>query len=199
MDHFLPGISSGMYLAEGFSKGLSKVEKLQMVEYDDPTPYFIIEYNLEALKYCNFDSFMIKDEEEELQQQDLHCRVQYLILKNCEFPVKLEEALQSLSFLRGLSITGSNKIISLMEASLPSQLRFIVIHNCDALQSLPTSWMHRSNTSLKNLSIGYCHSLKCIARVQLPPNLKRLEIKHCSNLLTVLDEEEVSEAIYPRL
>ncbi|KAK4842558.1 hypothetical protein QYF36_023681 [Acer negundo] len=100
MVHF-PGISSGLLLAEGLTKGFSKVEKLQMVEYDELKPFFMIEYCSEALIYKHFDSFMIKEEEEELQQQELPCRVQYLVLKDCKFPVKLEEALQSLTFLRG--------------------------------------------------------------------------------------------------
>ncbi|KAK1577999.1 hypothetical protein Q3G72_026752 [Acer saccharum] len=154
MVHNLSDISSSIFLAEGFTEG---EQKLQMVEYRESTPFFMIQYDSEALIYEHFDSLMIKEEEEELQQQELPCRVQYLGLKDCECPMKLEEALQSLSFLRGLSITESHKIISFQEASLPSQLRLIVIRN-----------------------------------FQLPPNLKQLEIEHCSNLLTVLDEEEVS-------
>ncbi|TXG55863.1 hypothetical protein EZV62_017176 [Acer yangbiense] len=188
MVYNLSDISSSIYLAEGFMKG---ERKLQMVEYRKSKPFFMIE-DSEALIYEHFDSFIIKEEEEELQQQEFPCRVQYLGLEDCECTVKLQEVLQSLSFLRGLSITESHKITSFQEASFPSQLRFIVIRNCDALQSLPMAWMYSSNTSLKILSIGYCDSLTCIARVQLPPNLKRLEIEHCPNLLTVLDEEEFS-------
>ncbi|TXG55859.1 hypothetical protein EZV62_017172 [Acer yangbiense] len=190
MVHFLPGISSRMLLVEGFTKGFSK----QIVEYVERPLFLTIRYDSKALKYLNtdFDSFMIGEEEEKLQQQELPCRYQYLSLKDCKCSVKLEQALQSLTFLRGLSIRYSPTIVSFGEASLPSQLRFMVIHNCKALQSLPTAWMHSSNTSLEKLSITECDLLTCIARAQLPPNLKRLEIKHCSNLLTVLDEEQVS-------
>ncbi|KAK2636999.1 hypothetical protein Ddye_031791 [Dipteronia dyeriana] len=54
------------------------------------------------------------------------------------------------------------------------------------------AWMHSSNTSLEELSIRNCDSLTCIARVQLPPNLKQLVIGYCSNLPSLLDEEKVS-------
>ncbi|KAK0574843.1 hypothetical protein LWI29_030004 [Acer saccharum] len=192
MVHILSGISRSICLAEGSTKGFSKAEILEVVDYDEPKPSLRIEYDAKAFDWGYIDSFMMREEEEELQQQELPCRVQYLVLKGCKYPVKLEQVLQSLRFLRGLSITDSPQIFSFQEASLPSQLRFIFIYKCDSLQSLPRAWMHSSNTSLKNLSIGHCDSLKCIARVQLPPNLKRLEIKHCSNLLSVLDEEEVS-------
>ncbi|KAI9170365.1 hypothetical protein LWI28_026845 [Acer negundo] len=192
--HFLPGISSRMLLVEGFAKGSSKVLKLQMVEYSRGRLSLDIASVSKALDFFNFnfDYFMMREEEEELQKQELPCRVQYMALEDCKCPVKLEEALQNLSSLRGLSISVSPGIISFPEASLPSQLSFMVIRKCNALHSLPRAWMHSSNTSLKNLSIGYCLSLTSIARVQLPPNLKRLEIKYCTNLLTVLDEEEVS-------
>ncbi|KAK2637001.1 hypothetical protein Ddye_031793 [Dipteronia dyeriana] len=191
---FPPGISSRMLLVEGFVKGLSKVLKLQRVEYSRGTLSLDIVCVSKALDFFNFyfDYFMMREEEEELQQQELPCRVQYMALEDFKCPVKLEEALQSLSSLRGLSISVSPEIISFPETSLPSQLSFMVIRKCNALHSLPRAWMHSINTSLKNLSIGYCDSLTSIARVQLPPNLKRLEIKYCSSLLTVLDEEEVS-------
>ncbi|KAL5760402.1 hypothetical protein ACOSQ2_019240 [Xanthoceras sorbifolium] len=194
MVHLLYGTSSLIFLAEGFTKGFSKAEKLELVKYYERGHSLAMEYNKKSVESGYFDYFAIKMEEEELQQEELPFRVQYLCLEDFKFPVKLEEALQSLSFLRGLSIRNSQEIISFREAALPSQLRFITIHECNALQSLPMAWMHISNTSLKYLSIGYCDSLTCIARVQLPPNLKWLEIMHCSNLLTVLDEEEVSSS-----
>ncbi|KAK2633974.1 hypothetical protein Ddye_028766 [Dipteronia dyeriana] len=76
------------------------------------------------------------------------------------------------------------------EADLPLELRFIVIKKCNALEPLPMSWMQSSNTSLEILSIQQCDSLTYIARVQLPPNLKKLEIIRCSSLQILVDEEK---------
>ncbi|KAK4842509.1 hypothetical protein QYF36_022895 [Acer negundo] len=199
MVHLLSGISSRMFLAEGFAQGFSKVEKLDIVAYDEPTSFLKSGKHslLEFKKSTRELSFKIgpslsSSDEERLQQQELPGRCQYLILEDCQDPVKLEQALQSLSFLRGITVRESKEIKFFPEAGLPSQLRFIVIEECDALQSLPMAWMHDSNKSLEELSIRSCDSLTCIGRVQLPPNLKRLVINHCSNLLTVLDGEVVS-------
>ncbi|KAK4841184.1 hypothetical protein QYF36_000292 [Acer negundo] len=132
--HFLPGISSRMLLVEGFAKGSSKVLKLQMVEYSRGTLSLDIASVSKALDFFNFnfDYFMMREEEEELQKQELPCRVQYMALEDCKCPVKLEEALQNLSSLRGLSISVSPGIISFPEAFLPSQLSFMVIRKCDS-------------------------------------------------------------------
>ncbi|TXG55864.1 hypothetical protein EZV62_017177 [Acer yangbiense] len=196
--HLISGISSSMFLAEGFVEGFSKVEKLDIVAYDEPTSFLksgihsLQEFTIEMLFSNKIGPNLFGSIEERLQRKELPGRCQYLILEGCRFPVKLEQALQSLCFLRGLTIRESKEIKFFPEACLPSQLRFIDIDQCDAVQSLPMAWMHSSNTSLEELSITNCYSLRSIARVQLPSNLKRLEIKYCSNLLTLLDEEEVS-------
>ncbi|KAK2637003.1 hypothetical protein Ddye_031795 [Dipteronia dyeriana] len=182
-----------MSLAEGFAERFSKVEKLDIVSYDEPTSFLKSDHSLQELQSMDFYNkigfVLYGSVKQRLQQKELPGKCQYLILEGCRFPVKLEQALQSLSFLRGITIRESKEIKLFPEAGLPSQLRFIDIDKCDALQSLPMAWMHSSNTSLEELSIKNCDSLKCIARVQLHSNLKRLEIKYCSNLLTVLDEE----------
>ncbi|KAI9170215.1 hypothetical protein LWI28_024604 [Acer negundo] len=198
MVHLLSGISSRMFLAEGFAQGFSKVEKLDIVAYDEPTSflksgnYSLLEFKTSMKLYFKIGFRLSSSDEEMLQQQELPGRCQYLILEDCQDPVKLEQALQSLSFLRGISIKCSKEIKFFPETGLPSQLRFIDIDKCDALQSLPMAWMHSSNTNLEELSVRFCDSLTCIDRVQLPTNLKQLVIGYCSNLLSVLDEEEVS-------
>ncbi|KAK1572511.1 hypothetical protein Q3G72_033830 [Acer saccharum] len=182
-----------------FLQGLSKVERVEIVGYKYPTSFWQIGVNsLEHirsqrpsdLQFHLLMSFM--EEERKELEQGLACRLQYLALRNCECLMKLQQLSNSLSFLRGISIEDCPKLVSIPETALPSELRFIVIKKCNALESLPMSWMHRSNTSLEILSIQSCDSLAYIAKVQLPPNLKKLEILYCSSLQTLVNEEEVA-------
>ncbi|KAK1552411.1 hypothetical protein Q3G72_016417 [Acer saccharum] len=145
MVHLLSGISSRMFLAEGFAQGFSKVEKLDIVAYDGPTSflksgnYSLLEFKTSMKLYFKIGPRLSSLGEEMLQQQELPGRCQYLILEDCQDPVKLEQALQSLSFLRGISITCSKEIKFFPETGLPSQLRFIDIDKCDALHCLEKS------------------------------------------------------------
>ncbi|KAK1557293.1 hypothetical protein Q3G72_021944 [Acer saccharum] len=115
-------------------------------------------------------------------EQGLASRLQYLILRNCECLMKLPQVLHSLSFLRGLSIEDCPKLVSIPDSALPSELIFIAINKCNALQSLPKSWMQSSNTSLEELSIEYCDSLTDIAGIMQSPNLKKFTLKFCPGL-----------------
>ncbi|KAK1552339.1 hypothetical protein Q3G72_014984 [Acer saccharum] len=118
MVHIFSGISRSICLAEGSTKGFSKAEILEVVDYDEPKPSLRIEYDAKAFDWGYIDSFMMREEEEELQQQELPCRVQYLVLKGCKYPVKLEQVLQSLRFLRDDGLPQSLKQLQIRDCSL---------------------------------------------------------------------------------
>ncbi|KAF5445524.1 hypothetical protein F2P56_034570, partial [Juglans regia] len=87
----------------------------------------------------------------------------------------VEEPSPHLQFLRLLHIDNCPKLVSLVseevEARLqpgtPSMLSEIVIKNCMVLKSLPKAMMYNNNC-LQLIRIVKCHSLKHIARGQLP-------------------------------
>ncbi|KAH9734070.1 hypothetical protein KPL71_017256 [Citrus sinensis] len=89
---------------------------------------------------------------------------------------RLPQALLTLSSLTEMRIYGCTSLVSFPE------LRTVTIKGCDALESLPEAWMQNSSTSLESLAIDSCDSLTYIARIQLPPSLKRLIIFRCDNL-----------------
>ncbi|KAK3228871.1 hypothetical protein Dsin_000752 [Dipteronia sinensis] len=166
----LSDISGGVFLAEMFMQGLSKVERIEIVGYKYPTSFWQIGVNSiehirsqrpSDLQFHLLMSFM--EEERKELEHGLACRLQYLALRNCECLMKLQQLSNSLSFLRGISIEDCPELVSIPETALPSELRFIVIKKCDALESLPMSWMHSSNTSLEILSIQSCDSLVYVA------------------------------------
>lgn len=105
-------------------------------------------------------------------------------------PSELELGLQNLTSLNLLSINATSQLRSFPEVPLPSELRSLLIIACTRIDFLPRSWMCSSNTSLETLNIIYS-SFRYIAKVQLPPNLRRLIIEGCDYLTIVLDEEEV--------
>ncbi|KAK1552319.1 hypothetical protein Q3G72_014509 [Acer saccharum] len=195
-----------VFLAERFLQGSSKVARTGIVGYEKTISFKQFgDHSWEGINLSDFLfriglqtsvfgieglSFMTKEREE--LEQELACRLQYLALRDCECLMKLPQLLHSLSFLRGLSLEHCPQLISIPEAALPSELRFIAIKNCDGLESLPKSWMQSSNTSLERLSIEGCDSLTYIAKVQLPPNLKMLKIENCHSLQTLVEKEEVS-------
>ncbi|KAK4834820.1 hypothetical protein QYF36_001024 [Acer negundo] len=125
-----------------FLQGLSKVERIEIVGYKYPTSFWQIGVNsLEHIRsqrpsdlhFHLLLSFM--EEERKELEQGLACRLQYLALRNCECLMKLQQLLNSLSFLRGISIEDCPELVSIPETALPSELRFIVIKKCDALES----------------------------------------------------------------
>ncbi|KAK0573449.1 hypothetical protein LWI29_008168 [Acer saccharum] len=172
----LSDISGCVFLAERFLQGSSKVARTGIVAT--------------RRQYLSSSLETIHGKEREELEQGLACRLQYLAMRDCECLMKLPQLLHSLSFLRGLSLEHCPQLISIPEAALPSELRFIAIKNCDALESLPKSWMQSSNTSLERLSIEGCDSLTYIAKVQLPPNLKMLKIENCHSLQTLVEKRK---------
>ena len=80
---------------------------------------------------------------------------------------------------------------SLINISLTSTLKTLNINGCGALKSLPIS----NCTFLEYATIKKCSSLMFISKRQLPPTLKRLEIKNCENLQFLIDEGEASSLL----
>jgi len=59
------------------------------------------------------------------------------------------------------------------------------------MKSLPKALMY-NNKCLERIHINKCDSLSHIATGQLPPTLKRLEIRHCENMRILLDENDTN-------
>ncbi|KAK1553193.1 hypothetical protein Q3G72_030546 [Acer saccharum] len=141
MVHLLSVISSRMFLAEGFAKGFSKVEKLDIVAYDEPTSFLKCGnrslQDFRSLEFSHkFWPCLYGSIEEMLEQKELPGRCQYLLLEGCQDPVKLEQALQSLSFLRGITIRKSKetKIFREADDGLPQSLKQLEIEDCPLLE-----------------------------------------------------------------
>jgi RNase P subunit RPR2 len=129
--------------------------------------------------------------------------VEDLTFENCEDMMPLWSndvgLLQPLPNLRVLKFDNCSKLVSLAaekaneqpQSDLPSTLREIHISRCNVLASLPKAVIY-NNTCLEKIVIEGCDSLTHIARGQLPPTLKRLEIKDCKNMLILLDEDDAN-------
>ncbi|KAM4080535.1 hypothetical protein ACJW30_11G024300 [Castanea mollissima] len=134
-------------------------------------------------------------------------------ISNCE---QLVVSIPSLPMLRELQIVGCKEVLikgvhervskdslislvrleiqscpSLINISLTSTLKMLYIKGCGALKSLPMS----NCTCLEYAIIEECSSLMFISKCQLPPTLKRLEIKNCENLQFLIDEGEASSSL----
>ncbi|KAJ4724578.1 Disease resistance protein [Melia azedarach] len=115
-------------------------------------------------------SLVAEEEKDDQQQQGLQCKLHSLEMSYCQSLVKLPHALLSLSSLKEVTLA-----------------------NCDSLEySLPEASMHNSTVSLERLSIQRCKSLRYVAKVRLPPSLKRMTIYVCENLRSLIDEDQVS-------
>ncbi|KAJ4724579.1 NB-ARC domain-containing disease resistance protein [Melia azedarach] len=120
--------------------------------------------------YQKLLSLVAEEETNEQQQQGLQCKLHYLQLKDFQSLAKLPHALLSLR-----------------------SLKEILLVECDSLEySFPEAWMHNTNISLESLIIECCNSLTYIAKVRLPPSLKRIKIHDCKNLRSLIDEDQVS-------
>jgi hypothetical protein len=118
----------------------------------------------------------------------------YLNIENCEelTPSWSNDAglLQSLPCLRVLTIRNDQKRVSLSE-EVKGQPKHGMSSTYHGRESLPKEIMY-NNTCLKKIVIDGCDSLTHIARGQLPPTLKQLEIKNCKNMLILLDEDDAN-------
>ncbi|XP_065625078.1 putative disease resistance protein At3g14460 isoform X2 [Quercus suber] len=121
-----------------------------------------------------------------------------------------KEFMEGLAKVKNLKIDNCNELTSLWQDSLISLVRLeiqscpslvnihlastlntLTIKGCGALNSLPMS----NCTCLEYATIERCSSLMFISIRQLPPTLKRLEIKNCENLQFLIDEGEASSIL----
>ncbi|XP_059440972.1 putative disease resistance protein At3g14460 [Corylus avellana] len=118
--------------------------------------------------------------------------VKYLDVENCEelTPLWSNEAglLQSLPLLSVLMIRNDQKQVSMAE-EVKEQPKQGMPSTRNGMESLPKEIMY-NNTCLERIEINGCDSLTHIARGQLPPTLKRLQIQNCKKMLILLDEDE---------
>ncbi|KAH7571095.1 hypothetical protein JRO89_XS05G0253100 [Xanthoceras sorbifolium] len=73
-----------------------------------------------------------------------------------------------------------------------SNVRELCIENFPNLKSLPRVLEY--SECLQSLRIGGCHSLQFIVKSQLPPFLKRLEVKNCDRLQYLVGDKEADYA-----
>ncbi|XP_034702920.1 putative disease resistance RPP13-like protein 1 isoform X2 [Vitis riparia] len=120
-----------------------------------------------------------------------------LVLQKCRSLRSLPHNYSSCP-LESLEIRCCPSLICFPHGGLPSTLKQLTVADCIRLKYLPDGMMHRNSTHSNNacclqmLRIHDCKSLKFFPRGELPPTLKRLEIRHCSNL------ESVSEKMWPK-
>ncbi|KAJ0095513.1 hypothetical protein Patl1_17103 [Pistacia atlantica] len=186
-------------MGESFVQGVPKLEELRIRGCKDITfkgmesRQDISSLHGLAPERCSQVLSTVAEGEEKQLQQRLPCRLHNLELRDCENLAKLPQTLHNLTSLTDISIKNCSNLVSFTEVvGLPSQLRSITIENCKArgVEAL----VHSSMTALESFKISDCESVKYIARVQLPPNVKRLDIKYCNNLQTLVDNE-VSEML----
>ncbi|KAK6934003.1 Rx, N-terminal [Dillenia turbinata] len=111
--------------------------------------------------------------------------LQFLDLRHCHNLVKLPSELYKVSSLEELRIEGCAKLELLPQMGLPSMLKRLVIHQCEALKTLSDGLLH-NNSDLEYLEIRGCSSLITILEEgELPATLKHLNIHYCKNLKTL--------------
>ncbi|XP_044490289.1 putative disease resistance RPP13-like protein 1 [Mangifera indica] len=181
----LVNVSKPVSIGESFVQGVPKLEELRICGCKDVTFKGMDTHeDISSLHGLS----MVEEVEQEQLQKRLPCKLQTLELRDCENLAKLPQALHNLSSLTNVSIQNCPNLASFPEVvGLPSQLRSITIENCKAwgVEAL----VHGSVTSLESLSISDCESVKYIARVQLPPKLKRLHLEYCNELETLVNKD----------
>ncbi|XP_059455915.1 putative disease resistance protein At3g14460 isoform X1 [Corylus avellana] len=110
-----------------------------------------------------------------------------------------EVLLEHLPSLGVMRIHNCTKLVSLtaleeedqLQLGLPFKLRDCEIRNCQDMESLPKEMMY-NNTYLEKILIEGCTSLTNFAIGQLPPTLKRLCISKCTNMVILVDEDDIN-------
>ncbi|KAK3229022.1 hypothetical protein Dsin_000903 [Dipteronia sinensis] len=98
-----------------------------------------------------------------------------------------------------LNIKGCEELIHLWQTNIClerprrglhslTSLRELYIGSCGTLTSVPEE-IKLSSAHLEKLQIEDCHSLTFIFTVQLPPSLKRLDVRNCEKLMCLFDDE----------
>uniref|UniRef100_A0A2N9J6G9 NB-ARC domain-containing protein n=1 Tax=Fagus sylvatica TaxID=28930 RepID=A0A2N9J6G9_FAGSY len=137
-----------------------------------------------TVELCSLKSIVISIPDlKSLTEEFMHglVKVENLTIDDCK---ELTSMLQDkLMFLVKLDIRSCPSLITI---GLMSTIRILKIKGCTALQSLPMS----NCTCLEDATITECNSLTFISRGQLPSTLKRLEIRNCVKLQSVVDVAE---------
>ncbi|XP_062175401.1 putative disease resistance RPP13-like protein 1 [Alnus glutinosa] len=102
---------------------------------------------------------------------------------------QLVVSISSFPELCKLVIEGSEGVVHGLD--LPSKLRNIVIQKCEVLECLPKAMMY-NNTYVEDIHISECTSLLYFAIGQLPPTLKRLYINKCTNMVILVDGDDIN-------
>uniref|UniRef100_A0A2N9GBS4 NB-ARC domain-containing protein n=1 Tax=Fagus sylvatica TaxID=28930 RepID=A0A2N9GBS4_FAGSY len=137
-----------------------------------------------TVELCSLKSIVISIPDlKSLTEEFMHglVKVENLTIDDCK---ELTSMLQDkLMFLVKLDIRSCPSLITI---GLMSTIRILKIKGCTALQSLPMS----NCTCLEDATITECNSLTFISRGQLPSTLKRLVIRNCVKLQSVVDVAE---------
>ncbi|KAK4842535.1 hypothetical protein QYF36_023327 [Acer negundo] len=163
--------------------GLTALSDLEIGNCDELTVLFnmfglLCNTSLKRLKIWKCSLNLLWPEEE----YGLPHLLEGLEISDCMNLTSLPEKLHSLKSLKTMKIINCPRLVALPEMDSPSNLRYLQIKECEALQSLPKGLMHNENLSLEVLEIDGCSSLKCFAKGELPLTLQKLKITNCSNL-----------------
>ncbi|KAG8363638.1 hypothetical protein BUALT_Bualt19G0043300 [Buddleja alternifolia] len=120
------------------------------------------------------------------EEQQIPCNLESLKLFQCANLTSLPNELRNLGSLRELIIKNCPNIISFPEQSIPPMLKRLEILGCNAMHSLPTDI-----SSLENLEIKECSSLRKWSAGNFPDSLIKLSIEKCNDL------DPVSETMFP--
>jgi hypothetical protein len=137
-----------------------------------------------TVELCSLKSIVISIPDlKSLTEEFMHglVKVENLTIDDCKEMTSMWQ--DKLMFLVTLDIRSCPSLITV---SLMSTIRTLNIEDCSALKSLPMS----NCTCLEDATITKCNSLTFISRGQLPLTLKRLEIKNCVKLQSVVDVAE---------
>ncbi|KAK6934004.1 Rx, N-terminal [Dillenia turbinata] len=116
------------------------------------------------------------------EENNLPPALRFLDLRHCRNLVKLPSELYKVSSLEELRIEGCAKLEVLPQMGLPSKLKRLLIHQCEALKTLSDGLLY-NNSALEYLEIRGCSSLITILeKGELPATLKQLNIYYCKNL-----------------
>jgi hypothetical protein len=99
--------------------------------------------------------------------------------------------LKSLPCLSYMEVYNRQKLVSLVAEEVKEQPQQGMSSTRNDAKSLPKALMY-NNKCLEYIYIVNCDSLTHIATGQLPPTLKRLNIRHCKNIRILLDENDIN-------
>jgi Leucine-rich repeat (LRR) protein len=110
-----------------------------------------------------------------------------------------EVRLEHLPSLGVMRIHNCTKLVSLtakeeedqLQLDLPFKLRDFKIKDCEDLKSLPKEMMY-NKPYLEKINIHGCTSLTNFAVGQLPPTLKQLHITRCTNMVILVDGDDIN-------